>query len=370
MIQHISIKNFKCFEELRLCLSNLTLITGINGTGKSTITQALLLLRQSNDDKKIDIHNQVKIDGDLVDLIDANSIRYAFNDERDISITLTDNEAEYSFLIKNAIDDKKEATCEPSANIDTALETCSLFSDDFIYLYADRTPPQRNYIKESNSSTDSRIGNKHGNRTAFRFYQAIAEGEILPISALKRPETDNTVKNNVSAWINYIMDSSFQVSATQESTEQIRIDYTTQIKGLDITSSPLNVAFGNSYILPIILAILTAPVGSLIIIENPEAHLHPSAQFRMGQLLSIAAENGIQLIIETHSDHLLNGIRVSTKNNEIQTDHIEIYYIEQDNENPTIHKNTRIQLEEDGKLNEWPNGFFDEWENALRLINE
>lgn len=369
MIQHIAIKNFKCFEELRLSLKNLTLVTGVNGTGKSTITQALLLLRQSNDDKMIDLHNQVKIDGDLVDLIDASSMRYAFNDERDIEIVLTTDDDECTFVIKDAIDDKKEAVCVPSENLDMILGSCSLFSEDFVYLYADRTPPQRNYVKGSNSKTDSRLGDKHGNRTAFRLYQAIAEGEKLSVPALLLSAEDDTVIGNVSAWINKIMGSSVQISATQESTEQVRIDYTKRINGLDVTASPLNVAFGNSYILPIVLAILTAPVGSLVIVENPEAHLHPSAQFRMGQLLAIAAENGIQLIVETHSDHLLNGIRVSAKNEEIQAEHVEIHYIEQDEENPAFHKDTRILLEEDGTLNEWPNGFFDEWELALRQIN-
>ena len=365
MIQHITLKNFKCFENLRLNLKNLTLITGINGAGKSTIVQALLLLRQSNDDKKIDIHNQVKIDGDLTDLIDANSMRYTFSEKKDIEINLIDNKTKFDVTIKDAITETKEATCIPSENIDEALEKSSLFDSNFVYLYAERTPPQRNYRKETESTTDSRLGDKHGNLTAFRFYQAMSKNEKVQIANLCLDEDDYVV-GNTSAWINKIMGSSFKISANQESTEQIKISYVKD----EFVSSPLNVAFGNSYIFPIILAILTAPAGSLIIIENPEAHLHPSAQFRMGEFLALAAQNEIQLIIETHSDHLLNGIRVATKKGNIDADKVEIHYISQDEDNEKIHNNERIILKEDGSLEYWPNGFFDEWELALRKINE
>ena len=364
MIQHITLKNFKCFEELRLSLKNLTLITGVNGAGKSTIVQALLLLRQSNDDKKIDLHNQVKIDGDLTDLIDANSMRYIYSESRDIEINLIDNKTKINFLIKDAITEAKEATCIPSENFDEALKTCSLFDSNFVYLYADRTPPQRNYRKGAESTTDSRIGDKHGNLTAFRFYQAMSKNEKVQISNLCLDENKNVV-DNTSAWINHIMSSSVKISANQESTDQINISYVKD----ELVSSPLNVAFGNSYIFPIILAILTAPAGSLIIIENPEAHLHPSAQFRMGEFLALAAQNDIQLIIETHSDHLLNGIRVAAKKEKIDTDKVEIYYIHQDEEDNRIHNAERVFLKEDGSLDSWPKGFFDEWELALREIN-
>ncbi len=369
MLHHITLKNFKCFDELRLNLKNLTLITGINGAGKSSIVQALLLLRQTNDDKKIDLHNQVKIDGDLVDLIHADAMRYTFSESNDIEIHLTHNDQNVDFIIKDAVKETKEATCVPSENLNEALKSCPLFDENFVYLYAERTPPQRSYRKNSESATDSRLGDKHGHLTAFRFYQAMSKGEKIQIPELQVAEKSDAVFTNTSAWMNYIMNSSIKISANEESTDQINISYVTDIQGDEIVSSPLNVAFGNSYIFPIILAILTAPRGSLIIIENPEAHLHPSAQFRMGELLALAAQNGVQLIIETHSDHLLNGVRVMTKKKKIEADNVEIHYISQDEEDPRIHLDERIILEEDGSLSHWPTGFFDEWELALREIN-
>ena len=186
---------------------------------------------------------------------------------------------------------------------------------------------------------------------------------------------DNPPEDAPNPILDYIMGSDVSLAAAQETADRVTLSYSKNVQGNEIAFSPLNVAFGNSYILPIILAVLTAPENSLLIIENPEAHLHPSAQFRTGQLLALAAEHGIQIIVETHSDHLLNGVRVMAKagmEGKGRTDagKVEIHYIYQDKDHPELHLNERIVLEEDGTLDHWPQGFFDEWELALRQINQ
>ena len=367
MLHHIALKNFKCFEELRINLKNLTLITGINGAGKSSIVQALLLLRQSNDDKKVDLHKQVKIDGDLVDLIHADAMRYIFSKSSDIEINLTNDKTTIDFVIKDAVKETKEATCIPSENLDEFLETCPLFDENFVYLYAERTPPQRSYRKYSESATDSRLGDKHGNLTAYRFYQAMSGNENIQIPALKLSKENDTVIGNTSAWINQIMNSSIKISANEESTDQISINYVTNIHGDELISSPLNVAFGYSYILPIVLAILTAPVGSLIIIENPEAHLHPKGQRKMGELIALCASRGVQVFLETHSDHVMNGIRISVKNKMINSNQVKVYFFNNNN-GTSFHNVESPKILENGRFDFWPDGFFDEWEKALDEI--
>lgn len=371
MIKSLNLYNFKCFDELRLPMSNLTLITGVNGAGKSTIIQSLLMLRQSNDDKVIDLHNQVKLDGDLIDLVSAESVRCASTEDTDITIEISDeNKEKASFKLIDAITDQPVIKCQPSDNIDKIISTWSLFDKNFVYLYADRTAPLKNYQKGVKSNTDSRLGDKHGNEAAFRFYEAISSGEKLQVEALQLLKDDATVFGNTSAWISRIMDAQMQLAAHLEGVERVVLTYSRQVKGEEVISSPLNVAFGNSYIFPIVLAVLTAPIGSLIIVENPEAHLHPAAQFKMGQFLALAAQNGIQIVVETHSEHLLNGIRLMTKEKKLDAGNVEIHYIYQDAANPDIHLDDRIILEEDGTLNRWPKGFFDEWEQALRSLND
>lgn len=72
-----------------------------------------------------------------------------------------------------------------------------------------------------------------------------------------------------------------------------------------------NVGFGYSYILSIIVSALIAKEGNILIIENPEAHLHPKAQLNLSYLLAKLTGNGVQVFIETHSEHIVNGFRIA-----------------------------------------------------------
>ncbi len=76
---------------------------------------------------------------------------------------------------------------------------------------------------------------------------------------------------------------------------------------------PIHSGFGITQILPIVVAALSAAEGDILLIENPEVHLHPAAQALMGQFLADVARAGVQVIAETHSDHVLNGVRRSVK---------------------------------------------------------
>lgn len=86
------------------------------------------------------------------------------------------------------------------------------------------------------------------------------------------------------------------------------------------STNALNMGFGVSYSLPIIVALLSAREGDILVLENPEAHLHPRGQRKIGELVALAAANGVQIFMETHSDHVLNGIRLSVRNKKISSD--------------------------------------------------
>jgi predicted ATPase len=122
---------------------------------------------------------------------------------------------------------------------------------------------------------------------------------------------------------------------------------------------PPNMGFGVSYALPIIVAGILATSGTLLVVENPEAHLHPAGQSRMGRFLGRVAGAGAQVIVETHSDHVVNGIRLATvEDHTIGTDAIVVYFF--DDENPVT-----IEVTEKGGLTKWPPGFFDQLEDDL-----
>lgn len=371
MITSVTLNNFKCFEHLYIPLRKLTLIAGVNGAGKSSVIQALLLLRQSCLDKDTDWKQGLVISGRLVDLEDASQVLYAGADASYpfIHIEIDNDETETISFDMEGVSSDNVSKISYEGDLDNAKKNWPLFSEDFVYLYADRNHPQPKYIKET-SRLDSRLGDKSANNAAFRLAQAVNKNEQLAIKELKHNEaTDLTVARNVNSWINYVMGSSIGVTAEEtEKDKEAKLVYSVRNKlGEELQLSPLNMPFGNSYVLPIVLAVLTAPVGSMILIENPESHLHPSAQIRLGELLSRAAKAGVQIVVETHSDHLMNGIRIACHQGLIDNNDIEMDLIGVEQDGVT-HSRQNISLDKEGYVENWVPGFFDEWETALKTL--
>ena len=372
MLTQIILERFKCFNRLYMPLKPLTLIAGTNGAGKSSIIQALLLLRQSCKDKDYDWKQSLVINGGLIDLEDAGKLLYinAEGDSSDILLSIENDDTDEITFHITPKQEKTTARCSAEGDLDKAKNEWSLFSDDFVYLYADREQPRGKYIMTSETRLDSRLGNRSASNAAFLMASEVNNNKDIRIPELKHESaSDYTVLRNVSAWISYIMGG--QVSLTAKETEkdkEARLEYSIFNKaGVEQQLSPLNMPFGHSYVLPIILAVLTAPSGSMILVENPESHLHPGAQLRMGEFLSLAAACGIQIIIETHSDHLMNGIRLSCRKGIISPEQVEMDLIGLDSDGYT-HTRRPVQLNPDGTVKNLVPGFFDEWEKALTSL--
>lgn len=372
MLTQITLERFKCFNRLYMPLKPLTLIAGTNGAGKSSIIQGLLLLRQSCKDKDYDWKKKVVINGGLVDLEDAGKLLYinAEGDSSDIVLRIENDDTDEIAFNISPKQEKTTASCSVEGDLDKAKNEWSLFSDDFVYLYADREQPRSKYIMTSETRLDSRLGNRSASNAAFLLASEVNNNKDIRIPNLKHESAmDNTVLRNVSAWISYIMGGNVSLTAKEtEKDKEARLEYSIfNNSGVEQQLSPLNMPFGHSYVLPIILAVLTAPSGSMILVENPESHLHPGAQLRMGEFLSIAAACGIQIIIETHSDHLMNGIRLSCRKRIISPEIIEMDLIGLDTDGYT-HIRRPIQLNPDGTVKNLVPGFFDEWEKALTSL--
>lgn len=88
----------------------------------------------------------------------------------------------------------------------------------------------------------------------------------------------------------------------------------------------------------------------------------------MGEFLARAADNGVQIIIETHSDHLVNGARITVKHG-MEPTKVAIHFFSVNKDHIFEHYDTPLEVLEDGTIDEWPEGFFDEWEKALMEIN-
>lgn len=371
MLTQITLDRFKCFSHLCMPLKPMTLIAGTNGAGKSSIIQALLLLRQSYKDKDYDWTRQLVINGGLVDLDDARYLMYNSAEAEQTTVDIVvenDDESEIGFKITPKQTDIV-APCVTTGDIEGAKSSWPLFADSFVYLYADRDQPRGKYVSTGRTRLDSRLGDRSANYAAFLLAREINENHNVAIEELRHPKAkDASILRNVSAWISYIMGDAVDVTAREtEKDKEARFEYTITNKyGEGQVLSPLNMPFGHSYILPIVLAVLTAPKDSLIMIENPESHLHPSAQTRMGRFLSLAANEGVQIIIETHSDHLMNGIRIACREGKITPEKIEMDLIGKESADATEHTRFPVKLRKDGTVENWIPGFFDEWELALK----
>ncbi|NOX48765.1 MAG: DUF3696 domain-containing protein, partial [Chlorobi bacterium] len=104
----------------------------------------------------------------------------------------------------------------------------------------------------------------------------------------------------------------------------------------------------------------------IIILENPESHIHPRGQAELGKLMALSAANGAQLFIETHSDHIINGIRVAVKEGNIKKEDINISYFDKvTTANEQFTRITDISIDDNGELSDYPKDFMDEWNNQL-----
>ncbi|CSA52545.1 Uncharacterized conserved protein [Vibrio cholerae] len=106
------------------------------------------------------------------------------------------------------------------------------------------------------------------------------------------------------------------------------------------------------------MALLVTKPGGLVIIENPEAHLHPRGQSYLGRLIALAAEAGVQVVVETHSDHIINGIRLMPRLGKVQDKNLLFYQVINEDVGTTTVK--KIIVNAQGQFSEWPDGFFDQ----------
>lgn len=129
---------------------------------------------------------------------------------------------------------------------------------------------------------------------------------------------------------------------------------------------PIHIGFGLTQVLPIVIAAVSASKGDILLIENPEVHLHPAGQAHMGRFLADVARAGIQVIVETHSDHVLNGIRRSVKAGGISPEQVALYFFRSRTENGA--QVTSPQIDGAGNLDAWPNGFFDQFDKDVNYL--
>lgn len=331
MIQSLELDGFKSFVFDNIELGYLTLLTGLNSSGKSSIIQALLMLEKMTKQQEYLLEGH----GDMQELKN----RYC----QTVEITATtDNDCIFKISLQGNI-----------------KQDCPF--PKLIYISADRFGSELFMPIFAGNNFD--LGKKGEN--VFKCIERNAE-QLLPDLVQHPNAKGDTFYYNLEAWLKLI-------------SPNIKFDF--QVQKLSDTAFATfngfrakNVGFGLSYTLPVIVALLLATItpNCMVMIENPEAHLHPRGQTEIAKLIALCAEAAkainTQIIIETHSDHLFDAIRIHAKNSELHFHEIlKVYWFELNEKlNTEIQE---IQIDKNGRMDNYPHGFFDQFEiNARKLL--
>lgn len=369
MITNLYIKNFKSLKEVNLELRPLNLLTGLNGSGKSSLIQVLLLLRQNKitiqegklllkmqeSDKPLELFNAGVAEDVYYDQATEGKISFHFKFSDSAQLKW-----DFQYLRdKNNTDDFLQGARQYKLK---ELEKYNIFNQHFQYFFAERISSRDSYPASNDNVLQKKTLGVYGEHTAF-FLQTYGLSHKITLPALQHPKAKTEqLLYQVDAWLSEI---SPNVSITTELTknkEEVELRFQYGVRKY----KPKNVGFGLSYVLPVVTALLTAEAGKLIIIENPESHIHPRGQAELGRLIAAAAQTGAQLIIETHSDHILNGIRVAVKQNPAIKDLVNIFFFDSVEKNEEHYSEiTAITVNRHGDLSDYPDNFLDEWSNQL-----
>lgn len=436
MILSIRLHNFKIFNnETSFPLSKVNLLTGINGRGKSSLLQSLLLLSQTIEHDEFatdiflngsrvnlgtfkDLHNnessrsadislQFQIEIESLNNVAINLeyiLQENLHDDRTISIKKVKIECEsgigygkdkslvklewekqgsgYPQITITEPDGKRKSVKSqlsrlrrlipflPPSTGKLPFDVNTTRFNKIHYISADRLGPQDFYSK-SNVGKFINVG-KSGEYAANVLLKKKVDlvNPNLHIKEKQIGETliqniDATLETQVGYWLSEILDTP-NVKVMVEDTRSDFVILLFKFGNQEVGYKPANVGFGYSYILPIIVSSLIAQKGEILIVENPEAHLHPKAQSHLTKFLAKVASCGVQVYVESHSEHILNALRVIAidPNMPISNEDISVLYFQNQSDAPFV----SIPINPDGGINVWPEGFFDQSDKDFKLL--
>ena len=393
MITGIDLKHFKCFDLLKLPLRPLTLLSGANASGKSSVLQALVLLHQTITEHewsdRLLLNGRAIRLGTVADVVDQRARRSCQivlrTDEREIRWEFAGEPADMSMAVTRVWTRESEWERRPEgwyhfvpqhAEDDRPWSLHELYPWQFgydlgsplplhrvNYLSAERAGPQEVYPLED-------IWLRRGVGSIGEYTVSVLyAGRDEPVhGGLAFERVSSTRLRQVEAR----MDRFFpgceldlqKISHTNAVTLGLRTSKDVNFH------APVHTGYGLTQVLPIVVAALSSGPMGLLLIENPEIHLHPVGQAAMGEFLAEVATAGTQVIVETHSDHVLNGIRRAVKKGIVSADHAALHFFrprwhsEQEGL-PQVHSPI---LDSDGNIDSWPDGFFDQFDKDMNYF--
>jgi predicted ATPase len=362
VITSLRVQNFKAFRDQSFSLGRLNLLAGLNGSGKSSLLQSLLILRQSADQGLLE-NDEITLNGNLVRLGRFKDVLFESADEQRISIELTfASGSGLSCALSGWTSEDRTGPVQVSWE-----RSGPFLAQGFRFLAAERIGPRTQYgVPDDAAETGVGIS---GEWTPF--YLAKQGDRDAPNPGSYHPKAvSSQLKHQIEAWMNEVSPGLQLHYDRADAMDAVQLSYSF-VARRDTSSKyrPTNVGFGVSYTLPVVTTLLAAEPGDILLLESPEAHLHPKGQAKLGELMSRAAASGVQIIVESHSDHIMNGIRVAAHEGLLKAEDVRFNYFSWNAEDLT--GATRVEsivMNQDGRIDKWPKGFFDEPDHSLEIL--
>ncbi len=377
MIEKLTIENFKIFGK-KTSFDNLrpfTILTGINGRGKSSMVQPLVAVAQTiRATRGVDT---LCLNGEMVELGTALDVKNEDSSRDNLTIFSIGFKKGRTLTMAYSFDDEKASflSMQKMSADRTEFEFHSPYIlkvpelkplSKLLFISADRVPPRLGY----KSSNDTRYVGSKGEYAVCAFHHHknneinIEFFNCLPdiYSEVVVEDLDRTFLGLMQFW----MEKMFKPTRIDTDYIAETNEYALKISNLDRHGKfkPTNVGFGYSYVFPILVAGLLAEAGDILIIENPEAHLHPAAQSALGKFLVWITLKDVQVIVETHSEHILNAPRVLIVQEAFDSEDLAVLYFDEKYEKGY----TPVKVLDTGRIKDWPDGFFDQLEKDNDLI--
>ena len=386
MLEQIDLRHFKCFEILKLPVRPLTLLSGANASGKSSVLQALALLHQTM--REHEWSTRLMLNGGAVRLGAAADVIDQVHGRRSCEIALLTHAGYYQWQFSGEREEMSLAVKKVTISDASGVERYVDDVNSLRYLLPSNLLPAPN---RHDVLTKSLRGLTYltAERLGPREYYMLEDPQLTPVVG---PRGEHAISVLHSGRDTHVLDSLVtedvpptrfrQVEARMKrffpgcglAIEQVpRADAVTL--GIRVSTDtgfhrPVHTGFGLTQVLPIVVAALSASHSDLLLIENPEVHLHPAGQAAMGEFLAEVAAADVQVIIETHSDHVLNGIRRAVKNGRLLPDSTALHFFRprrEDARDGSAQVESPI-LDAAGNIDTWPEGFFDQFDKDMNYF--
>ena len=371
MLTKIGLTNFKCFQQVTVGCTSLNLLCGLNGMGKSSVIQAMLVLRQSFETGEL-ANGRLVLGGRHADLGTGSDVLFEDADRDELGFTLESRQTEKNWGLYFAYSRESDLLSVVQASsgnqepyVPTDWQDIPPFGGDFVYVNAERVGPRKFYPLSDVLARRGDLGPRGEHTWNFLSHhkQKTLAADDPRLGASGRRQLLSVVDD----WLQEVSPGAHLELETITAADALIAGFTFDRPG-DVASRrhrATNVGFGLSYVLPVVVALLSE-AGTLCLIENPESHLHPHGQTKLAELAARSSKAGVQVFVETHSDHFMDGVRIAVRDGIIQAEDATFHFFEREGTRSVI---TSPEVDSDGRLSRWPTGFFDQHEmNLVRLL--